>query len=365
MDSPISELLQETLGQHLLKALKLQNLAGISTFTPAATSRVIEKVYRHPVSVSSVRSRLRRLADGGYLQLITGDRYRVLQFFSSNEVPYYRRRSTAYQRDTDEMMWLSVHAADADSLFEMSGAAIKKGDFKSARAMLKKMIDSDERVIKGKAYHQLAVIETNARKYDKASFYYEQALIKGEGDQFVYADFARLKAKLGDLNGAIKLLNKGARKHKNSAAIHDLLALYYSQKGDKYRSEFHRLQTLISESDFVPVKAGLADQLAKEGNIEAALTLYKQAARGSRRNCYPLYKIGYIHANHLKDNKRARATFEKIIKIQPDDETASKNINLLMKNKTPIAEKVVCIFRKRKLTWNPDKPGEVEILELI
>lgn len=364
MDLAISDLLKEPVGRQLLKALKLQSLAGVSTFTPGATIRVIEKVYGHPITVSGVRSRLRRLADGGYLQLMAGDRYKILPFFSGKDIPYYRRRSTAYHRDMDEMMWLSIGAADTDSIFEMSGAAIKKGDLKSARAMLGEMIDIDDRIIKGRAYHQLAIVETEARRYEKARFYYGQALYKGAGDEFVYADFARFKEETGDLDGAIKLLRRGARNQKNSAAIHDLLALCYSRKGDKYRSEFHRLQTLVCESDFVPVRAGVADQLAQEGCIEAALRLYRQAARGAKRNCYPLYRIGYIYANRLEDNKQARATFEKIKKIQPDDDTASRNIDLLIKNRTPLTERVVCIVRKRKLTWSPDRPGEVEAVDI-
>jgi len=364
MDLAISDLLKEPLGRHLLKALKLQSLAGISTFTPLATSRVIEKVYGHPVAVSSARSRLRRLADAGYLKQIDGDRYRILQYFNSKDIPYYRRRSTAYHRDVDEMMWLSIDASDADSIFEMSGAAILKGDFKSARAMLEKMIDTGDRTIKTRTYHQLAIIETDAKNYEKARFYYGQALVKGAGNEFVYTDFARFKAKTGDLEGAIELLKKGACHQVNSPAIHDLLALYYLKKRDKYKSEFHRLQALVSESDLVPVKAGLADLLARDGNIKAALGLYRQTARSARRNCYPLYRIGYIYANRLEDKKRARVIFEKIKKIQPDDGAASRNIELLLQNRLPLPEKVVCTFKKRRLTWNPDRPGEVEVADL-
>ncbi|HEB71426.1 MAG TPA: tetratricopeptide repeat protein [Nitrospirae bacterium] len=361
VDSTISDLLKEQLGRYLLKALKLQSLAGISTFTPLATSRVIEKVYGYPVIVSSARSRLRRLADGGYLKQMDEDRYRILQLFHSKDIPYYRRRSTAYHRDADEMMWLSINAADTGSIFEMIGAAIEKGDLKSARTMLEKMIDTGDRITKGKTYHQLAKIEADARKYEKARFYYSQALIKGAGDEFVYADFARFKVKTGDMDGAIKLLKKGAGHHRSSPAIHDLLAIYYSRKKDRYRSEFHRLQALVSESDFVPVKAGVADLLAREDNIEAALKLYRRTARSARRNCYPLYRIGYIYANRLEDKNRARAIFEKIKKIQPDDDTASLNVDLLLKDRLPLPEKVVCAFRKRRLTWNPDRPGEVEV----
>ncbi len=362
LDQLIGDLLKEPVGRRLLKALKLQYLAGISTFKPETTLRVIEKIYNHPVSGSQVRSRLRRLADSGFLKQLDGKRYELRQLFLGGDVPFYRRRSSTYKRHMDEMIWLSVEAEDADPIFEMAEAAVKKGDFKQARALLKKLVDTGDRIVRGQIYHNLATMETAASRPDQARFYYREAFKQGARGEFLYADFARFKARFGGLDGAIALLNEGVLMHGKSAAIHDLLAGYYLQKGDRWKSEFHRFRAVVLESDFVPVKAGIADQLAQNGDLKGAARLYKEAARSARRHCYPLYRLAYIYANRLGEAGMALSVFDKIKRIQPGDKLAARNIELIEKGKLPLPEMVECVFRKRKLVWKPARPGVVEVV---
>jgi hypothetical protein len=278
LDPVIAELLTEPVGASLLKALKLQYLAGIATFIPQTTSQIIERIYHQPVAPSTVRARLRRLADNGYLTRTDGGRFRLQRLFLGSDMPFYQRRTSTYRHHLDAMIWLSLEADDAGPVFEIAAAALRDGDLERARALLVKLVDTDDRITRGQVHHSLAVIEAAAGRPAKARFYFREAFHHGARAEFLYVDYARFKVDRRDLRGAIDLLKEGLQTYSDSSAIHDLLSECYDETGDMWRSEYHRFRATALDADFVPVKAGVADQLRQEGLYHGAITLYKEIA---------------------------------------------------------------------------------------
>ena len=124
------------------------------------------------------------------------------------------------------------------------------------------------------------------------------------------------------------------------------------------------MMVMEAQSGYLPVKAAMADRLAGQGNCRTALVLYKRAVRNARRNCYPLYRMAYIHANVFGEADRAMALFRRILKIQPDDKRAQICIEKLEQGITPLHEVIECRFSRRSLVWRPERSGVIELAPL-
>jgi len=363
-DPVVGELLDDSAGADLLRALKLQYLAGVVTFRPEVTAHMIHKITGAQVSIPKVRARLRKLADGGYIIAQRDGRFHLFHLFIGKSGAYYRRRSTPGKWRSDEMIWLadwSLYNRDSSSehmFFDVPD------NVRQARVFLKKIAGADDRIMRGEAYHRLALLEAGCRRSEQAQFYYNQAFMHGPNNEFLYCDYAEFKAENGEVAEALRLLKEGLITYSGSPAIHELLGRLYEIMGDPWRGEFHRFRTMALESMFIPLTAAVADMVADDGELETALVLYKKAARSARRNCYPLYRTAYLYTNRLGKPESAIPVFEKILKIQPCDNLAAKQLAKVEASKTPLEENVELHARAHKFIFNPDRPFTVQIKPL-
>ncbi len=363
-DPVIGELLEDSVGADLFRALKLQYLAGVAMFRPEVTAHMIQKITGAQVPVSKIRARLRKLADGGYIIARKDGRFHLFHLFIGKNGAYYRRRSTLGGWRSDEMIWLADGSLNIGDPSSRHISFDVPDDVSQARVFFKRIAESEDRIVRGEAYHRLALLEAGSGRSEQAQFYYNQAFAHGSNNEFLYCDYAEFKAENGEVAGALKLLREGLITYSGSPAIHELLGRLYETMGDSWRGEFHRFRTMALESMFIPLAAAVADRVADEGELETALALYKKAARSARRNCYPLYRAAYLYVNRLGKPAAAIPIFEKILKIQPCDNLAAKQLAKVEVSKTPLEERVELYSRTHKFILNPARPFTVQIKPL-
>jgi len=353
-DPLFSRIANDPIGRWLVEALRLVCLAGIESFSAATAIAFMTKARGEAPPASAARARLRLLAEHGFLKQTGKDRYQILPLFACEGGVAYRRAT-----GPGELIWLARGDTRAAKAFSGAARAAERGDFQEARRLLTRVARGGG-AARAAAYHRLALVELAAGRRESAEFFFTEAFKSGAASEALFTGYAMARAAQGDRAGAIATLREGARLLRRSGAIHERLDELYRAGGDRYRAMYHRFQAILSDAELIPPHAALADELVSEGSLEKASLLYRRAARGARRNAYPLYRLAYLYANRLHDRARALEMFGRILRIQPDDAVAQENRARLERGGVPLPETVVARHRGRRYVWRGERPGQIE-----
>lgn len=353
-DPLFSRIASDPIGQWLVEALRLVCLAGIESFSAATAITFMTKARGEAPPASAARARLRLLAEHGYLKQTGKDRYHIQPLFACEGGVAYRRAM-----GSGEPIWLARGDTRAAKAFSGAEKAAQRGDYEEARRLLAKVARGGG-ARRTAAYHRLAMVELAAGRRESAELFFTEAFKSGAASEALFTDYAMARAALGDRAGAVATLREGAGLLRRSGTIHERLDELYRAGGDRYRAVYHRFQTILSDADLIPPQAALADELADEGALETASMLYRKAARGARRNAYPLYRLAYLYANRLHDRAAAVEMFGRILRIQPDDAVAHENRARLERGESPLPETIVARHRGRRYVWRSERPGQIE-----
>lgn len=141
----------------------------------------------------------------------------------------------------------------------------------------------------------------------------------------IYNDEAKCLFQLGDYDQAYSYANKAIANDATNPDGYILRSMVELRqgKGGNYKTAMTTLdQALLLNPDYAPTLLAKARLLIAQKKYKDALPLVDKAIAADATSADALMLRGWLNKNHLKNEKAARADFEKVLTL-PDDELTS------------------------------------------
>jgi Flp pilus assembly protein TadD len=201
-------------------------------------------------------------------------------------------------------------------------AYLRNGKPAEAEQALKRAIDLDKQNVAALAL--LGRVQANRGATDLAISSYQRAIELTPGNVRLYVDLAVLYESLGDWQKAESLYQTALRVHPDDAFAANNLAYLMLEHGENINVALTLAQTARRGLAGMPNSADtLGWAYYHNGSFSVAAPLLEEAVRKAPTNSTYLYHLGLIYEK-LNDAARARAQFEKAIRIDPKSPIAER-----------------------------------------
>jgi tetratricopeptide (TPR) repeat protein len=204
---------------------------------------------------------------------------------------------------------------DVETLSILGNLAIVDNDFDAAKDFFKKVLDVEP------WNHDALVL------FEKL----EQRKVQGDRDQTPDSVYRHCQILLqaGDVDGAVKELEKLVVAHPEHASAHNDLGVLYYQNGSKDKTLMHYEEAVRLEPENLNFQKNLADFYCLElGRVEDALEIYLKVLTEEPTDIDALMAAGYV-CQAVDRHDDAKLFFDRVLDIEPWNLEANENLNQL------------------------------------
>jgi Tfp pilus assembly protein PilF len=264
-------------------------------------------------------------------------------------------------RELKQVLELEPTALDAE--FYLALIALRRGDFSSAEAKFRAVLDKGGS--KAAVYNNLAQALISQNKAVEALALLDEGLSKSKVDPKLYLSKAVLQLKQGDpaaakstldgyreqagerltplyystralaeamsadLKAAAEVAEEGIERHPNSAALANNLGVIFERKGDQDRARVLYEKAFEHDPSLPQVSKNLGDLLYREGRYEAAAEVYERAWRADTALGDDIYaKLGNVYYKSRARDK-AIEMWKRALDLNPGNEVVRTNLEFV------------------------------------
>jgi tetratricopeptide (TPR) repeat protein len=178
-------------------------------------------------------------------------------------------------------------------------------------------------------YENLGICYYHLRKYWESIQYLEPLIKKGFSKEIIFFIYGSSLMKVGKLNQAREILEKGLKVNPSEINILYGLGLLEANKEDYERASLYLEKAIIIDRN-PDIIYTLALTKMKLGEADSAIHLFEEYMLHKEPEPDVLYKIGLLYIQ-LKEFHKAKRIFQDIISIDPENENAKNYIKDLEK----------------------------------
>lgn len=224
---------------------------------------------------------------------------------------------------------LEIDNRSALALKELGIIAIRRRDYESAETYLKKASEIEE---DPGGLSLLGVALLNNGKAIEAEQVYRRALRVDPKYEEAYYNLGVL-LRDGRPSEAQTSFRTALELDPDFACAHRELGYVLSHSGANPEAEDHLRRALELDPRDAWARIYLGTYLWMRADVEAAVAEFRAAAQLEPEWAVPLWSLGNIHENALKDFDSAQSFFERALELEPDCQEALKNLGRLFKKR--------------------------------
>ncbi|MBT5550564.1 MAG: tetratricopeptide repeat protein [Nitrospina sp.] len=202
----------------------------------------------------------------------------------------------------------------------------RRGRLQSAEIKFKQALALDSK--SAKAYNGLGLVAFGGGRLKSAEKYFMKALALDSEFSEARNNLGLVLLSLGQYFEAETQYLKSLAKERDSVEIRNNLGLLYSRQGRLKEAESQYLAGLSVDFEFSGLHFNLANLYRAQGRINEALEGYKRSIRINAHWAMPHNQLGEVYWK-LRMLEKAESEFIAAIEIDPQNESANKNLLLL------------------------------------
>lgn len=316
-----------------LEMLQAAFVADAQTYAVLNTGRLLKSLGLTSLNIKLYEWAGRRMTTEPIFFHLLGDLYNRQKNYDA-AIYYYNR---AQELDGDNLL---LHK-------KLSRCYSRCHDPGSAAKSLEKVVEADAGDFD--SLYMLAQLYTEQHDYIRALYHFKELARRRPENPYIHSNMAYILFKLEDYDGAIKhyqaAVNHGEDDVWTATVAQTLGTIYYQIRQDfSAAAAMFQLANQLDPAN-LDVLTMMADIHAEQGNLEAAVTVYKTLLSHNPDDPECLTYVGYL-LWQLDRNDEAIQAYRKAVDNDPDNAIAYNNMGVIYLDEQDKPDEALALFRQ-------------------